>query len=542
MIDFIRLRSLSITDAIICLLMLFTLPLHAQVEGHSYYCWSGVMETTDKTTVKDSVSFDLLLEYEPSTKLVMGEIRYHRPTTVAIHLYGKAEQSKKGKTLSLTEVLPSSSCAGKITLQINNDEQCTDGVWESIVFIDEDSSKKSKRAEKKKLNITQSLPFPHQQVKTFFTPLSDHRLLGVFKLNNCGGDRWSNYNKVELSPLIDSIYIANFTIADYPTEDNFFLLLHKKNDHSLEVKSKKIKLNIQAEVFEDCIYFNVIEDGYNNFDPIKPIYIRQNNQEAFTYPHIDGKSQSLTNFISVRRDGDEITVQYNPLPLLYYYKDQKTIPMFTTYERLTNVRPGIKQIFLANAGVDERPILSILNQDSTLQIFSLIDGFLNHSNKVSDPLPDLTGIVDFAFHKEGVTNDVNKKQDNSTYYVIDNQSLYHAIPVNRHSIHRTYDKIDTNGVTTHHDLEMTADWSIHYKLDVDKDETFGPYSCEYFGNCWTDATDDSVIHYTFNQMIDTRDPGNDDFIKPCRIKGSFSISTDEEDKVIIKPIKGLSFN
>lgn len=542
MIDFIRLRSLSITDAIICLLMLFTLPLHAQVEGHIYYCWSGVMETTDKTTVKDSVSFDLLLEYEPSTKLVMGEIRYHRPTTVAIHLYGKAEQSKKGKTLSLTEVLPSSSCAGKITLQINNDEQCTDGVWEPIVFINEDSSKKSKRAEKKKLNITQSLPFPHQQVKTFFTPLSDHRLSGVYKLNNCGGDRWNNYNKVELSPLIDSIYIANFTIADYPTEDNFFLLMHKKNDHSLEIKSKRIKLNIQAEVFEDCIYFNVIEDGYNNFDPIKPIYIRQNKQEAFTYPHIGEKSQSLTNFISARRDGDEITVQYNPLPLLYYYKDQKTMPMFTTYERLTNVRPGIKQIFLANAGEDERPILSILNQDSTLQIFSLIDGFLNHSNKVSDPLPDLTGIVDFAFQKEGVTNDVNKQQENSTYYVIDNQGQYHAIPVNRHVIHRTYDKIDTNGVTTHHDLEMTADWSIHYKLDVDKDETFGPYSCEYFGNCWTDATDDSVIHYTFNQMIDTRDPGNDDFIKPCRIKGSFSISTDEEDKVIIKPIKGLSFN
>lgn len=533
---------------IFCLTLLSILPLQAQVVGHSYYCWSGTLESSEKKATEAPVPLELLLEYNDSTQLAMGEIRYQRDERVVpIRLYGKATAKNKGLRFTLYEVLPSSSCAGMITLQLV-DGQCTECYWEPIYYHSVfEINWETNKPKKKTVKIGQTKDFPHQEVASFFQPIEKKTFEGVYTLNNTGGESENDFNKVEISSISDSIYIANFSTTDFSVNDSFFFVMHKINDQMLEFESKKEKIHVQAYFYDDCVYFRTIADSKHKLVCAKTNYLRQDNQQAINYPFVSPKVKSIYEFISVSREGDRIKVSCNPMPLIVKgelgQKENYTdIDQFKSVETLTNVRPGVKQIFMSDIGEFMHPILAILNQDSTLQVYSPIDGYIDRYTNVSEPIVGLSDIVGFAYENPNLTVEQKQSSDYYTFYAVDAKGQYHEVPINRFAQKLNFTTNGENGSTRQHTIDMTYDWAIHYKLEVEKDETFEDYTTEYYGHCWADPDDPAIINYEFDQMLDTRDPGQLVILKPCRVKGKFNVKLNEEGQLVIKTISGIRFN
>lgn len=515
------------------LLILFALPLWGE---HHYYHWAGSMELSEADSAQQGTSFDLLIDFDSTTQLVMGEVCYHREVDVPLRLYGQAFTIKEEEQkIKLYEVLPSGSCSAIITLLLKGG-QCTEALWEESLTSSIYSKEKKRPQHKHKLLLTEALPYPSTGRPALLQPLGQRKLEGVYAISHTGGFLEKDFDQVEISSLSDSIFIANFSITSYPNMESFFLVMHRVGPNLLQshMNGKKASI-VQAYIFDDCVCFTYEQRGERFLSNIKMTYLRQPDKEAYTYPYIYDKDFSLDEFITVRRKADNISVRYNFLPLMVEDKQQYIeLNNFISNIMLTNVRSGVKQIFCADVPEYRHPVLAILNQDSTLQIISLLDALLNNYTDVSEPLPHLKGITGFAYQDTTLTS----RPDHQSYYAIDAQGQYHEVPINTLANKITFSKQNS---PNRHTIDITYDWAIHYTLEAAADSTFGSYTCQYDGQCWLDTYDHELLYYTFTRVLDTRDPSTRAFTKPCRIKGSLRIVKGDDGQYTIRPITGISF-
>lgn len=510
------------------LLLAIISPLVAQVEDHDYYFWSGTLEHVTNKESKTIANIDILLEHDQD-HLALGEIVYHRKkgATSSIRIYGELKVQGEGYLLDMIEILPNGKCSGKMQIQVV-DDKFKEGVWDQPIANDEHHYKMKLKDK----------PFPFDKVQTYFKPLKENLIDGVYSLHMDAEQ--PAYDRLEICSLANKVHIANFMYENDSDLESVFMTMNEVSDRRLNFSNDEYNLSTEIQVYEDFIYFNQLYDPENVFGNYNKFFIRQPNKEAIICPRIDYEQGILVKCMKIERDEDEVRVFYDKDQLLACGLDEESLLVLNTqWITLGNVRPGVKQIFMGIIGNQIHPVLAVLNQDGTVQMISLFDSAENTYFSVSEPLKGFENIVGFTY------DNLDEEHDYQTFYAVDKDGNKKEILINQFGGDWELTQNSQDGaVITSHWLNMTEDWTIHYNLDVKNDPEKGSYFENLYGHCWPDPEDSSLIHYVFTSYNDSHNPGPEVVTLPCQVEGTLQISKEFRngfDYLVIDPKSGVNF-
>lgn len=501
--------------------LLLTFQASAQVKGHEYFCWAG--------TLGNDINCEVRMEHD-NDQLALGEIIYFRKNgkTSSIPLYGTIKPTSKGFDVTLFEYLPDGRNTGVLNMTIHNTD-IPYAVWNS-----------PDNTTRFNFNIKETKAFPYGEVETYFHPLKeDEDADGIYISSNRFPETTAAFNRLELNRLYmnDISYAINF--VNTGNDFSRFMVASQTSPNRLNViKRGSINTNIEIRLFRNFVFVYIIYDPDNGFrqaGEISNFYMRTTGEKIINWSNWpSNEDEGFQKLTAARLVDDEISIYNNPDAVIgMEFLQQDDIMVHKGWTKLSQVKPGVKDIFIGDIADGIYPVLAILNQDGTVQILTLVHSAPKGQTYVSEPLHGLKDIERFAFSNPDEIEDI-------TFWAINKEGKY--FPVYGCPIFGDWEmKKTTSEGVVRSSISITPEWRIQYNKEV-RTETNDSYIENFYGSFWKTDQDYKTYEYRFNEQNNSREGFKN---KDCDIKGSFKAVMKHENWgnwIEVTPLKGLQFD